>query len=135
MKNKRIYNLIKISIAIVWIINGLYCKLLNRVPRHETIVQRILQTNHATLLTKLIGVAEISMAIWIISGFKSKLNCLTQMIIIAIMNFLEFIIAPDLLLWGRGNAFFAAVFILIIGLNEFIWKPTTFITNHNVFLS
>jgi len=35
------------------------------------------------------------------------------------MNSLEFILAPDLLLWGRFNALFAFLFILGIVYNEF----------------
>jgi EamA domain-containing membrane protein RarD len=135
MKQKRIYNLIKLSSAIIWLINGLYCKLLNQVPRHEMIVQRILQTSQAPMLTRLIGICEIGMAVWIIYGFKSKWNAIIQMIVIGIMNLLEFIIAPDLLLWGGGNAFFAALFILIIGLNEFVWKPDSISTRHHVLFS
>ena len=50
-------------IAAVWLINGLFCKVLNLVPRHEAIVSRILHTNNARLLTILIGLAEIGMVL------------------------------------------------------------------------
>ena len=105
--------------AAVWIANGLFCKLLNLVPRHQEIVARILGNEHAGLLTKAIGVSEIAMAIWIISGIKPRLSAITQIIIIAAMNVLEFILAPDLLLWGRFNLLFAIMFIILIYLNEF----------------
>ena len=106
-------------IATVWIANGLFCKLLNLVPRHEEIVARILGNEHAGLLTKAIGVSEIAMAIWILSGIKPRLNAITQITVIATMNVLEFILAPDLLLWGRFNLLFAVLFILVISYNEF----------------
>ena len=41
------------------------------------------------------------------------------MLVIATMNILEFIIVPNLLLWGRANALFAFLFILVIYYNEF----------------
>jgi hypothetical protein len=104
-------------LATVWFVNGLYCKLLHQAPRHEMIVARILHTSAAPLLTKLIGIAEIGMSLWILSGYKRRLNIITQIVIIAIMNLLEFILAPDLLLWGRLNALFAFLLILCIGLN------------------
>jgi len=109
-------------IAAVWIANGLFCKVLNLVPRHQEIVARITGTAHAGVLTRLIGFAEITMAIWIISGIKTKLNAITQVVVIATMNSLEFILVPDLLLWGRFNALFAFLFILLILYNEFYFR-------------
>jgi uncharacterized membrane protein YphA (DoxX/SURF4 family) len=106
--------LLNYLIAAVWLVNGLFCKVLNLVPRHQQIVERILGNTHAKLLTKAIGLSEIAMAAWIVSGFLPRLNAIVQMTIIATMNLLEFILAPDLLLWGRFNAFFAFLFILLI---------------------
>ena len=107
-------------IATVWFVNGLLCKVLNLVPRHQEIVGRILGNEYASILTKLIGLSEIVMAIWILSRFKSKLNATTQIIIIATMNTLEFLLVPDLLLWGKLNALFAFLFICVIYYNEFV---------------
>jgi len=106
-------------IAVVWVINGLLCKVLDLVPRHRAIVARILGEDHAYLLTKMIGISEIGMAIWVLSRIAQRLNALTQIIIIAAMNVLEFFLAPDLLLWGRANAVIALLFILVIYYNEF----------------
>jgi hypothetical protein len=114
--------LLNYFIAAVWIINGLFCKVLNLVPRHQEIVARILGNDHARLITITIGLAEIAMAVWILSGIRRRLNAIAQIIIIAIMNTLEFILVPDLLLWGRFNALFAFLFILLIFYNEFYGK-------------
>ena len=78
-------------IATIWLINGLVCKVLNLVPRHQEIVAAILGQEHAVLLTKAIGFSEIAMAIWILNGKWPRLNAISQMVIIAIMNILEFI--------------------------------------------
>ncbi len=75
--------------AAVWIANGLFCKVLDLVPRHRAIVARILGPTHAGVITKAIGVAEIFMAIWILSGVAGRINALTQIVIIATMNVLE----------------------------------------------
>ena len=109
-------------IAAVWIINGLFCKVLNLVPRHQEIVASILGNDHARLLTIVIGFSEIAMAVWILSGIRRRLNAIAQIIIIAAMNALEFILVPDLLLWGRFNALFAFLFILLIFYNGFYGK-------------
>lgn len=119
MIEKRRTPLFNYIIAAVWIANGLFCKLLNLVPRHQKIVERILNTSHAELLTRAIGLSEIAMAVWILSGVMTRLNAITQIAVIATMNALEFILAPDLLLWGRFNALFALLFILLIFYNEF----------------
>lgn len=117
------YRLLNLFIAAVWIANGLFCKLLNLVPRHREIVARILGNAQATGFTRMIGVAEIAMAVWIISGYWARRNALTQVLIIATMNVLEFILAPDLLLWGRFNLLFACLFMLLILYNEYFLKP------------
>lgn len=117
--NRRIYNILTYCIATVWIANGFFCKLLNLVPRHEQIVARILGNNYSRPLTILIGLSEMAMAVWIISGYKSKLNAVAQIVIVAVMNTLEFILVPDLLLWGKFNSLFALLFIIVVYCNEF----------------
>lgn len=119
MKKKSIKVWLNYFIGAVWIVNGLFCKVLNFVPRHQEIVARILHVDQPRFLTLLIGLAEIGMAIWVFSNIGTRLNAVSQMIIIALMNTLEFFLAPDLLLWGRSNAIFACMFILLIYYKEF----------------
>ena len=95
---------------------------MNLVPRHEQIVGKIMGDDFSRPLTLAIGVSEIIMAIWVVSKLKSRLNAITQMIIVAIMNLLEFILVPELLLWGKLNSLFALVFIGVVYYNEFILK-------------
>ena len=111
--------LIRWLIALVWLINGLVCKVMNLVPRHQEIVSRILGNENTRITTLIIGILETAMAVWIISGLRSKLNAMLQIFIIFTMNLIEFIKVPDLLLWGRWNALFAFLFILVIYYNEF----------------
>jgi hypothetical protein len=110
---------ITIAIAVVWLANGLFCKALNLVPRHQMIVARILGEEYSSVLTKLIGFSEILMCLWVLSRIKSRWCAITQIVIVASMNIIEFILAPDLLLFGRLNALFALVFISLIFINEF----------------
>lgn len=115
-------NLFVYLIAFVWIINGLFCKVLGYVPRHEDIVREILCLDYPSgnIFTKIIGYSEVLMAIWILSRFKPKLNAIAQITIILTMNILEFTMVPDLLLWGKWNSAFALLFCLFIYFNEFI---------------
>ena len=62
------------------------------------------------------------MAVWILSGYKTKLNAIAQITVVAIMNILEFILVPDLLLWGKINSLFAFIFISVVYFNEFYFN-------------
>ncbi len=115
--------IVRTCIALVWLINGLYCKALGFVPRHEQIVARILGESQAPVITRLIGILEILMAVWIWSRIKPRLCAVAQAIVIAVMNIIEFALAPDLLLFGRINAIVALCFIAVILLNEFYAAP------------
>ena len=119
MTNNKKHQLLNYFIATVWLVNGLFCKLLNLVPRHQEIVAGILGNNHSRGLTILIGLSEVLMAAWILSRIKSRLNAIIQMVVIGSMNILEFLLVPELLLWGKANVFFAFLFILLIYYNEF----------------
>ena len=114
---KIIYKILLFCIAFVWLANGLFCKVLNFVPRHQEIVARILGEDFSRPLTILIGLSEMCMAIWVLSGIKTKLNIFMQITIVSIMNLLEFVLVPDLLLWGRLNSFFALCFVAVVYLN------------------
>jgi DoxX-like family len=113
------HKLLTYSIASVWIINGFFCKALDLVPRHRQIIASILGEEYSKPLTILIGFAEIGVAIWILSRFRTRLIAVLQILIIATMNVLEFTLVPDLLLWGKANSVFAFMFILLIYYNEF----------------
>jgi len=120
MTNNKKHKILTYCIATVWLANGLFCKVLNLVPRHEQIVARILGNDYSRPLTILIGLSEIVMAVWVLTKFKSKINAIAQMTVVATMNIIEFIVVPDLLLWGRLNIVFAFLFIRLVYYNEFV---------------
>ncbi|AQX13014.1 MULTISPECIES: DoxX-like family protein [Elizabethkingia] len=124
MKKKNLHKIISYSIAAVWLVNGLFCKVLNFVPRHREIVANIIGHEYSKSFTIIIGFAEILMAVWILTGWKSRLNAITQSIVIATMNIMEFIPVPHLLLWGRLNIIFASMLIVLIIYNEFVLSQT-----------
>ena len=131
MKKNNLHQLLSIIIALVWLINGLFCKVLGLVPRHEMIVAKILGTEHSRVLTILIGIAEILMAVWILSKIKPRFNAIAQIIIIATMNTLEFFLAPELLLWGKYNSLYAVMFIVLIWSNELVRRDLSTIAQQN----
>ena len=124
LNRRNLYNYLIYFTACIWFTNGLICKVLNFVPRHEAIVATILGSSFSRPITFAIGVSEIIMGIWILLRFKSKLNAVVQITVVAVMNLLEFILTPDLLLWGEFNSVFALIFICIVYWNEFILNKT-----------
>lgn len=99
-KSRVVHTVLNFFIALVWLINGLYSKVLGFTPRHEAIVARILGDDFAHPLTILIGISEIFMAVWIISKFSATLNTYAQIFIVITMNILETNRTPDLLYLG-----------------------------------
>lgn len=114
-----LHKFLNMFIATVWLINGLYAKILGLVPRHKQIVAEILPTENPKFFLLLIGICEILMALWILSGKYSRINVIPQAFIILLMNILEFTLAPELLLWGKWNFVFACCFVALILWNEF----------------
>ncbi len=51
MKYKTIHKLLTYCIAIIWLTNGLFCKVMNFVPRHQQIVAGILGDKLSRTLT------------------------------------------------------------------------------------
>ena len=119
----KLYLILTIIIGLVWFLNGLFCKILMLVPRHSEIVAEVLGSDHAFLLTRVIGFGEVALAVWIWSGIRSRWAAILQMTLVATMNIVEFFLANDLLLWGSLNSLFATMFILLVGWHEFWLKP------------
>lgn len=122
MNKTKLYFFLNFFFGLVWIINGIYCKILNFEPRHQQIVGEILGSKNASVFTLLIGVLEVLMAIWIFLKIYLKLNAIIQIVVVATMNILEFFLVPELLLWGKWNLIFAIFFIVLIYYKEFILK-------------
>ena len=118
------HSILTYLIAAVWLINGLICKVLDLVPRHREIVARVLGDTYARELTAIIGILEILMAVWILTGIRSRLCAVTQIVVVMTMNVIEFFLAPDLLLFGRMNFLVALVFVAVVYYNEFILNKT-----------
>jgi len=121
-KNNFIKTTITILIALVWFVNGLFCKLLNLAPRHQMIVSRILGEQYSFIATKTIGSLELLMAVWILSRIKPKLCAYTQLVIVGAMVTIECFLTPDLLLFGYGNIVPALFFMGLVYVNEFYIK-------------
>ncbi len=97
--------------SLIWIVNGLWAKVFQKVPRHRAIVARILGPKYAPGVTRFIGFGEIALGLWVSTGLRKQQTAWLQIGLIATMNLLEAVFARDLLLWGGWNALFAGILI------------------------
>ena len=113
----------RILTALVWITMGLGAKVLGLVPRHQEIVARIVGDPHAAIITKLIGLGEIGLGIWILSGRFPRLCAGIQIALVAVMNLIEFTRARDLLLYGGWNMSIAIAFTAFVAATQWPRSP------------
>jgi hypothetical protein len=92
----------RVLVAAVWLVFGLVFKLLRALPRHERIVARILGARVAPVLTRCIGVGEVLVGLWMMSGIGLQWCALFQTALILTMNGIELRLARDLLLSPRA---------------------------------
>ena len=104
----------RILITAVWIFHGLYSKILGGIPRHEQIVARVLGESLAKPATLAIGVLEILLGLWALSG-RARIPCaVVQTMAIVSMNALEILMAGDLLISAAGMVALNSVFLGIV---------------------
>jgi uncharacterized membrane protein YphA (DoxX/SURF4 family) len=95
---------IRLGVASVWLLHGLYNKLLGGSPRHLAIVQSVpglAGASGARVLTA-VGLFEVGIGLWVLSGRRLRLCAAIQTIVLLSMNIVELTFARPLLLWPAG---------------------------------
>jgi uncharacterized membrane protein YphA (DoxX/SURF4 family) len=108
--------LIRVAIALVWLYQGLWCKLLGRMPHHEAVIESVpfLDAAQAHLALLGIGGLEVVVAVWVLCGRWAFGAALAQTVLLAIINaggvFWASAIIPDPL----GMLFQNFAFVLLV---------------------
>jgi hypothetical protein len=91
-------------VASVWLVHGLINKLLHFSPRHLQIVQSVpgLAGSRGELVLTLVGMCEVAIALWVLSGWASVICAAVQTALLLSMNVVELSVARPLLLWPAG---------------------------------
>ena len=78
----------RLAIALVWLYNGLWCKLLARCSSHEEIIASaaVPLGFHTRLVMVGIGAGEVMLAVWVLSGRKLRLAAWVQTLVLVAMN-------------------------------------------------
>jgi uncharacterized membrane protein YkgB len=76
------------AISSVWIYQGLWCKVLGRMPRHQEIVGTVpfLDAARAHRVLLGLGLLECVIAFWVLSGIWARDAALIQTLLLAGMN-------------------------------------------------
>ena len=80
--------LIRAAVALVWLYEGLWCKVLGRMPGQQDIVEAVpvLGPGPARAFLVALGCAECLIGVWVLSGRLSWWAALTQTVLLAVMN-------------------------------------------------
>ena len=90
--------LIRLPVALVWLYQGLWCKLLGGMPHYQAIVGSVPFFGPAAANTVLfaLGLLESALAVWILTGWRARWAALAQTLLLAGMN-------AGGLIWGRAE--------------------------------
>lgn len=88
--------LIRASVAAVWLYEGLWCKLLGRVQSQLDVVTAVprLGPRFGLPFLKVLGVVELALAVWVMTGIAPGLCAVTQTALLIVLN-------ANGLLWAR----------------------------------
>ncbi|HUM11720.1 MAG TPA: DoxX-like family protein [Myxococcaceae bacterium] len=80
--------LIRSAIAAVWLYEGLWCKVLGRLPSQEQIVEAVpfLGPRAGPAFLKGLGVLEALLGIWVLSGWEPVWAAVAQTVLLVGMN-------------------------------------------------
>jgi hypothetical protein len=88
----------RLAVALVWLYQGLWCKLLGRCPGHRAIVQAVpgLSGGAGAVVLAGLGTIEVGLAVWVLSGWRPRWAAAAQTLLLVGMN-------GGGLLWGREH--------------------------------
>jgi hypothetical protein len=108
--------LIRLSIALVWLYQGFWCKVLGGVPRHETVISAMPfigpAVGHIALVT--LGLVECGISEWILSGQWMLQAAIVQTALLAATNAGGLIWAARLIPDPAGMVLQNSTFLLLI---------------------
>jgi hypothetical protein len=80
--------LIRLSIALVWLYQGLWCKVLGGVPHHQAVISAVplIGPAAAPIALMVLGLVECGIAAWILSGQRMRQAAIVQTALLFAMN-------------------------------------------------
>jgi uncharacterized membrane protein YphA (DoxX/SURF4 family) len=88
--------IIRASVASVWLYEGLWCKILGRVPSQVDVVKAVprLGPRFGPFFLTALGAVEVGLAVWVMAGMAPGLCAIVQTALLVLLN-------ANGLLWAR----------------------------------
>ena len=100
----RLKRVARVCLGFIWIYLGLVPKLLTPVPLEQDVVRRTgLYLSSPGLMIRIIGVFEIGLGFWLLTGFREKLACVVTSGFLVVLMILAVIQEPILLAGPFGG--------------------------------
>jgi uncharacterized membrane protein YphA (DoxX/SURF4 family) len=108
--------MIRLAIALVWLYQGLWCKVLGGVPRHETVIAAVPFIGSAAARSALIalGLLECGIGLWVLTGRWMRQAAIVQTVLLSAMNAGGLIWAAHLIPDPAGMILQNFTFLLLI---------------------
>ena len=108
--------LIRCAVAAVWLYEGLWCKVLGRLPNQKAVVEAVpyLGPVRAEVFLRALGVVECGLGLWALSGWAPAWAALVQTGLLVAMNANGLLFARKLIHEPGGMVVKNFVFILLI---------------------
>jgi uncharacterized membrane protein YphA (DoxX/SURF4 family) len=117
LKLKRIA---RFCLGSIWIYLGLVPKLLTQVPLEQEVVGRTgIYFSSPSATIRAIGIFEIGLGIWLITGFEEKLACLITSAFMILLMILAVAVEPSLLAGPFGGMAKNAALIVLAWM---VWR-------------
>jgi len=110
------HKLVRISIALVWLYQGLWCKVLARAPHHLAVISAVpfVGPVGGRVALVLLGVAECLLGAWVLTGWEMRWAAIVQTVLLAAMNAGGVIWARQLIPDPAGMILQNFAFVLLI---------------------
>jgi uncharacterized membrane protein YphA (DoxX/SURF4 family) len=108
--------LVKLSVAAVWLYEGLWCKLLGGTPSQVDVVTAVPRfgAKFGVRFLKALGVLEVALAIWVLWGFLPGTCAVVQTATLIVLNVNGLLWARRLIHEPAGMVVKNAAFLLLV---------------------
>jgi uncharacterized membrane protein YphA (DoxX/SURF4 family) len=107
---------IRASIAAVWMYEGLWCKILGRMPSQVEVVAAVprLGPRFGAGFLKALGVAEVAIAVWVMLGIAPGLCAIVQTVLLVVLNVNGLVWARHIIHDPAGMVLKNAAFLVLV---------------------
>jgi len=107
---------IRASIAAVWLYEGLWCKILGRMPSQLDVVESVprLGPQFGRAFLKSLGIVEVAIAVWVVLGIAPGLCAIVQTVLLVVLNVNGLVWARHVIHDPAGMVVKNAAFLILV---------------------